>query len=184
MFILTVVGADGERDGCLIGFATQCSIKPQRFITCISKENRTFDAVRFPFEHVAVRRARLDEAVVIPAVSALLTTAEARHVAEHFGVFCREMEISRDDFRRPRRCVGRKRNRRVVVLFVRTRCSRSGDRFSGRFAGFRALRLRGRRVGFRGGRFDRAVAAHEGKNADPDDGDDDRREEQWIQSRF
>lgn len=46
MFIVTVVGADGERDGCLIGFATQCSIKPQRFITCISKENRTFDAVR------------------------------------------------------------------------------------------------------------------------------------------
>ena len=45
MFIVTVVGADGERDGCLIGFATQCSIKPQRFITCISKENRTFDAV-------------------------------------------------------------------------------------------------------------------------------------------
>jgi len=46
MFIVTVVDADGERDGCLIGFATQCSIKPQRFITCISKENRTFDAVR------------------------------------------------------------------------------------------------------------------------------------------
>jgi flavin reductase (DIM6/NTAB) family NADH-FMN oxidoreductase RutF len=46
MFIVTVVGADGERDGCLIGFATQCSIKPQRFITCISKKNRTFDAVR------------------------------------------------------------------------------------------------------------------------------------------
>jgi flavin reductase (DIM6/NTAB) family NADH-FMN oxidoreductase RutF len=46
MFIVTVVGADGERDGCLIGFATQCSIKPQRFIACISKQNRTFDAVR------------------------------------------------------------------------------------------------------------------------------------------
>ena len=45
MFIVTVLGKDGERDGCLIGFATQCSVKPARFIACISKENRTFDAV-------------------------------------------------------------------------------------------------------------------------------------------
>jgi flavin reductase (DIM6/NTAB) family NADH-FMN oxidoreductase RutF len=41
-----VVAASGERDGCLIGFATQCSIHPPRFIACISKENRTFDAVQ------------------------------------------------------------------------------------------------------------------------------------------
>jgi flavin reductase (DIM6/NTAB) family NADH-FMN oxidoreductase RutF len=34
-----------ERGGCLIGFATQCSIHPPRFIACISKENRTFDVV-------------------------------------------------------------------------------------------------------------------------------------------
>jgi flavin reductase (DIM6/NTAB) family NADH-FMN oxidoreductase RutF len=46
MFIVTVVGANGERDGCLIGFATQCSIHPPRFIACISKENRTFDAIQ------------------------------------------------------------------------------------------------------------------------------------------
>ena len=46
MYIVTVVGPGGERDGCLIGFATQCSIKPPRVIACISKENRTFDAVR------------------------------------------------------------------------------------------------------------------------------------------
>jgi flavin reductase (DIM6/NTAB) family NADH-FMN oxidoreductase RutF len=46
MFIVTVVSADGERDGCLIGFATQCSVKPQRFIACISKVNRTFEAVQ------------------------------------------------------------------------------------------------------------------------------------------
>lgn len=43
MFIVTAVGRDGERAGCLIGFATQCSIKPPRFLACISKENRTFD---------------------------------------------------------------------------------------------------------------------------------------------
>jgi flavin reductase (DIM6/NTAB) family NADH-FMN oxidoreductase RutF len=46
MYIVTVVSAEGERDGCLIGFATQTSVKPPRFVACISKENRTFDAVR------------------------------------------------------------------------------------------------------------------------------------------
>lgn len=40
------MGAGGERSGCLIGFATQCSIKPPRFLVCISKQNRTFDVVR------------------------------------------------------------------------------------------------------------------------------------------
>ena len=46
MFIVTVLAESGERDGCLIGFATQSSVHPPRFIACISKENRTFDAVQ------------------------------------------------------------------------------------------------------------------------------------------
>ena len=46
MFIVTTRSAEGERDGCLIGFATQCSIHPPRFVACVSKENRTFDAVK------------------------------------------------------------------------------------------------------------------------------------------
>jgi len=45
MFIVTAVGSGGERAGCLIGFGTQCSIKPPRFLAGISKENRTFDVV-------------------------------------------------------------------------------------------------------------------------------------------
>jgi flavin reductase (DIM6/NTAB) family NADH-FMN oxidoreductase RutF len=45
MFIVTALGRDGERAGCLIGFATQCSVKPPRFLACVSKENRTFDVV-------------------------------------------------------------------------------------------------------------------------------------------
>ena len=45
MYIVTALAEDGERAGCLVGFATQCSVKPPRFIACISKENRTFDAV-------------------------------------------------------------------------------------------------------------------------------------------
>jgi flavin reductase (DIM6/NTAB) family NADH-FMN oxidoreductase RutF len=44
MFIVTAAGG-GERAGCLIGFATQCSVEPPRFLACISKENRTFDVI-------------------------------------------------------------------------------------------------------------------------------------------
>jgi flavin reductase (DIM6/NTAB) family NADH-FMN oxidoreductase RutF len=41
LFIVTAT--DGrQRDGCLIGFATQCSIHPPRFLACLSRENRTF----------------------------------------------------------------------------------------------------------------------------------------------
>jgi len=46
MYIVTALGAGGERSGCLIGFATQCSIRPPRFLACVSKQNRTFDVVR------------------------------------------------------------------------------------------------------------------------------------------
>ena len=41
MFIVTVA-AGGERAGCLVGFATQCSIAPPRFLVCLSDKNRTF----------------------------------------------------------------------------------------------------------------------------------------------
>jgi flavin reductase (DIM6/NTAB) family NADH-FMN oxidoreductase RutF len=46
MYIVTTRASSGERAGCLIGFATQSSIHPPRFIACVSKENRTFDVVR------------------------------------------------------------------------------------------------------------------------------------------
>jgi flavin reductase (DIM6/NTAB) family NADH-FMN oxidoreductase RutF len=38
--VTTAAGA--ERDGCLVGFALQCSIKPPRFAVWLSKENRTY----------------------------------------------------------------------------------------------------------------------------------------------
>jgi flavin reductase (DIM6/NTAB) family NADH-FMN oxidoreductase RutF len=41
MFIVTALAGD-ERAGCLVGFATQCSIDPLRFIVCLSDKNRTF----------------------------------------------------------------------------------------------------------------------------------------------
>jgi len=40
MFIATVA-TDKERAGCLIGFATQCSIHPARFLAGISDKNHT-----------------------------------------------------------------------------------------------------------------------------------------------
>jgi flavin reductase (DIM6/NTAB) family NADH-FMN oxidoreductase RutF len=68
MFIVTALGRDGERSGCLIGFATQCSVKPPRFLACISKENRTFDVV-----------GEADEVVVH------FLGTEQRRLAEIFG---------------------------------------------------------------------------------------------------
>jgi flavin reductase (DIM6/NTAB) family NADH-FMN oxidoreductase RutF len=45
MFIATVGDGD-ERAGCLVGFATQCSIDPPRFLACISVRNRTYRVAR------------------------------------------------------------------------------------------------------------------------------------------
>jgi flavin reductase (DIM6/NTAB) family NADH-FMN oxidoreductase RutF len=42
MFIVTVA-AGGELAGCLVGFTTQCSIDPPRFLVCLSERNRTFE---------------------------------------------------------------------------------------------------------------------------------------------
>ena len=48
MFIATVPG-----DGCLIVFATQCSIDPLRFVACLSNKNRTYRLAR-DSEYMAV----------------------------------------------------------------------------------------------------------------------------------
>ncbi|MEU9170434.1 flavin reductase family protein [Streptomyces sp. NPDC048420] len=34
--------ADGERAGCLVGFASQCSIEPVRYVVWLSKANHTY----------------------------------------------------------------------------------------------------------------------------------------------
>ena len=40
--MLVVTASDGRRQaGCLVGFATQCSIDPPRHLVCISKRNHT-----------------------------------------------------------------------------------------------------------------------------------------------
>jgi flavin reductase (DIM6/NTAB) family NADH-FMN oxidoreductase RutF len=42
LYIVTTA-VQAERSGCLIGFATQCSIRPPRFLACLSKKNHTFE---------------------------------------------------------------------------------------------------------------------------------------------
>ena len=48
LYVVTTA-LEQQRAGCLIGFATQCSIHPPRFLACISKKNHTWAlAVRAP----------------------------------------------------------------------------------------------------------------------------------------
>jgi len=41
MYVVTAAAGD-ERAGCLVGFTTQCSIDPPRFLACLSKANHTY----------------------------------------------------------------------------------------------------------------------------------------------
>ena len=69
MYVVTTVdAATGERAGCLVGFATQCSIDPARFLVCLSEANHTF-AVAGRAEVLAVH----------------LLAASQRELAELFG---------------------------------------------------------------------------------------------------
>lgn len=67
MFIVTAA-AEEERAGCLVGFATQTSIDPPRFLVCISHRNRTYRVAR---------RADLLAVHLVPA--------DAQELAELFG---------------------------------------------------------------------------------------------------
>ncbi|HWT90674.1 MAG TPA: flavin reductase family protein, partial [Solirubrobacterales bacterium] len=67
MFIVTTRAGE-EKAGCLIGFATQCSIDPPRFLACLSDKNYT------------CRVARKAEALAVHFVP-----ASAGELAELFG---------------------------------------------------------------------------------------------------
>ena len=68
MFVVTTRAADGTRAGCLVGFASQLSIDPPRFLAGLSKRNHTF--------RTATQADRL-------AIHVL--AAEHRDIAELFG---------------------------------------------------------------------------------------------------
>lgn len=42
LFVVTTAGGDGERAGCVVGFASQVSIDPPRFLVCLSMKNFTY----------------------------------------------------------------------------------------------------------------------------------------------
>ncbi|MFD8228836.1 flavin reductase family protein [Streptomyces massasporeus] len=45
MYVVTAA-AGGERAGCLVGFASQCSLRPVRFVVWLSEVNHTFRVAR------------------------------------------------------------------------------------------------------------------------------------------
>jgi flavin reductase (DIM6/NTAB) family NADH-FMN oxidoreductase RutF len=69
MYIVTALVGE-ERDGCLVGFTTQCSIDPPRFLVCMSDKNRTTRLVE---------RGRADALVVH------VVPEDAQHIVELFG---------------------------------------------------------------------------------------------------
>ncbi|MGW8361623.1 flavin reductase family protein [Streptomyces wedmorensis] len=68
MYVVTATADDGERAGCLIGFASQSSIHPVRFTVWLSRANRTY--------RVACRASYL---------TVHLLTTEHRETARLFG---------------------------------------------------------------------------------------------------
>ena len=69
--VIVTMSARGERSGCLVGFSTQCSIHPPRYLVFISNKNHTY-RVAASAETLAVHF--LDE-----------ETASHRSLAELFG---------------------------------------------------------------------------------------------------
>ena len=67
MLIVTAAAADGPA-GCLVGFATQTSIDPPRFLVCLSRPNRTARVAEHA-EHLCVH----------------LVPRSNRRLAERFG---------------------------------------------------------------------------------------------------
>jgi flavin reductase (DIM6/NTAB) family NADH-FMN oxidoreductase RutF len=71
MTIVTTRAGD-ERDGCLVGFETQCSIDPVRQLVCLSVANRTYELAQ-----------QATELVVHPLHDAPLDFELARLFGEH-----------------------------------------------------------------------------------------------------
>jgi flavin reductase (DIM6/NTAB) family NADH-FMN oxidoreductase RutF len=68
--MIVTAASDRRADGCLVGFTTQCSIDPLRYLVCLSKENRSFE--------IALRSRAL-------CVHVLHATEDDRALARLFG---------------------------------------------------------------------------------------------------
>jgi flavin reductase (DIM6/NTAB) family NADH-FMN oxidoreductase RutF len=62
MYIVTT-SVDGTNAGCLVGFTSQVSIDPPRFLVCLSEKNRT-TALAAAASHLAVHLIRNDDPVL------------------------------------------------------------------------------------------------------------------------
>jgi flavin reductase (DIM6/NTAB) family NADH-FMN oxidoreductase RutF len=80
VYVVTAA-CEGERAGCLVGFAGQSSIDPPRFTTWLSKANRTFD--------VAVRSAVLAVHTLPPDAHAVARLFGARTGDDGLDKFAR-----------------------------------------------------------------------------------------------
>lgn len=72
MAIVTAAHA-GRRSGCLVGFDTQCSFHPPRFLVCVSKNNHTYPLAEIQAEHEGLLGVHL------------LSTPQHRPLARLFG---------------------------------------------------------------------------------------------------
>ncbi|TDB85075.1 flavin reductase [Actinomadura sp. 7K534] len=71
MFVVTTVDpGTGSPAGCLVGFTTQTSIEPFRFLVCLSRQNQTY---------------RTAEAATVLAVHVLGQDEDQRELAALFG---------------------------------------------------------------------------------------------------
>lgn len=59
VYVVTAA-AGGRQAGCLVGFASQCSLDPPRFMVWLSKANRTYRIAR-DASHLAVHALRDDQ---------------------------------------------------------------------------------------------------------------------------
>jgi flavin reductase (DIM6/NTAB) family NADH-FMN oxidoreductase RutF len=79
MFIVTTA-ADGRRAGCLIGFATQTSIHPPRFLACLSRKNYTYRVAQ---------RAEMLAVHFVPADAAILAGLFGGETGDEVDKFAR-----------------------------------------------------------------------------------------------
>jgi flavin reductase (DIM6/NTAB) family NADH-FMN oxidoreductase RutF len=63
--VVVTAAAAARASGCLVGFHTQCSIEPPRFLVCLSRQNHTF-GVAARSAHLAVHFLdRADHALAV-----------------------------------------------------------------------------------------------------------------------
>jgi flavin reductase (DIM6/NTAB) family NADH-FMN oxidoreductase RutF len=79
MLVVTTV-AEGQRAGCLVGFSTQASIDPARFLVCLSNKNHTFQVAQ---------RAGALAVHVLPAEAEGLARLFGGHTGDKFDKFSR-----------------------------------------------------------------------------------------------